>query len=435
LRISIKIKANKDNLVKGLPHMLLDYGYDQIDLALPPSTPWEVIKPAALEPLADPLQSIINALQNPINCPPLGQIVKANEKVCLLVNDSTRVARSELFLPPLIDTLIDAGIDKEDLSIVFTNGTHRPLTKAEMTELAGEYAAGLVAMYNHDSKDSAGLIYVGETSFKTSVYVNRMVMEADRRILTGSVVHHFFAGFGGGRKALIPGVAGWETIQKNHSLMLDDRACSGNLAGNPVHEDLLEAALMVGGDFIVNTVLNERKELLGVFAGAMIEAHAAACRLADQANGVKLNRLADVVIASCGGHPKDINLYQAHKALDNAMAALKPGGKLILLAKCPEGVGSDHYLKWASSYRTLPELEAALSKEFVLGGHKAYTIARLLQRGSVYLLSALPPEQSRMLGFTPIASLEEGIKLVYGANQDLFTYLIPQGSLSVPSYH
>lgn len=414
--------------------MLLNYGYDQIKLSLPPSTPWEVIKPAALEPLEDPLQSIIDALQNPINSPPLEQIVKAGEKVCLLVNDSTRVARSELFLPPLIDTLIDAGIDKKDLTIVFTNGTHRPLSKAEMTELAGEYAAGLVAMYNHDSKDSAGLVYVGETSFKTPVYVNRMVMEADRRILTGSVVHHFFAGFGGGRKALIPGVAGWDTIQKNHSLMLNDRACSGSLAGNPVHEDLLEAALMVGGDFIVNTVLNERKELLGVFAGAMIEAHAAACRLADQANGVKLNRLADVVIVSCGGHPKDINLYQAHKALDNAMAALKPGGKLILLAKCTEGVGSDHYLQWALRYRTLPELEVALSKEFVLGGHKAYAIARLLQRGSVYLLSDLPPEQSRMLGFTPIASLEEGIKLVYSANQDLFTYLIPQGSLSVPSY-
>lgn len=414
--------------------MLLNYGHEQLKLSLPPATPWEVIKPAALEPLEEPLQSIIDALQNPINSPPLKQIVRVGEKVCLLVNDSTRVARSELFLPPLIDTLIGSGIDKEDLSIVFTNGTHRPLTKAEMTELAGEYAASLVAMYNHDSKDSAGLVYVGETSFKTPVYVNRMVMEVDRRILTGSVVHHFFAGFGGGRKALIPGVAGWDTIQKNHSLMLDDRARSGNLAGNPVHEDLLEAALLVGGDFIVNTVLNERKELLGVFAGAMVEAHSAACQLADQANGVNLNRLADVVIASCGGHPKDINLYQAHKALDNAMAALKPGGKLILLAKCNEGVGSENYLQWASRYRTLPELEAALSKEFVLGGHKAYAIARLLQRGNVYLLSDLLPDQARMLGFTPIASLEEGVELVYSAGQDLFTYVIPQGSLSVPRY-
>jgi lactate racemase len=414
--------------------MLLNYGYDQLKLSLPPSTPWEVIKPAALEPLADPQQSIIEALQNPINSPPLDQIVKAGEKVCLLVNDSTRVARSELFLPPLIDTLIAAGIDKKDLSIVFTNGTHRPLSRAEMIEQVGEYAAGLAAMYNHDSKDTAGLVYVGETSFKTPVYVNRMVIEADRRILTGSVVHHFFAGFGGGRKALIPGVAGWDTIQKNHSLMLDDRACSGSLTGNPVHEDLLEAALMVGADFIVNTVLNERKELLGVFAGAMVEAHAAACRLADQANGIKLNRLAGVVIASCGGHPKDINLYQAHKALDNAMAALKPGGKLIFLAKCPEGVGSDNYLQWASRYKTLYELEAALSKDFVLGGHKAYAIARLLQRGRVYLLSDLPSEQARMLGFTPLASLEEGVELVYSANQELFTYVIPQGSLSIPRY-
>jgi lactate racemase len=414
--------------------MHLKYGFTELKLKLPPGAPWESIGCVPFEPVKDSLAAISSALEDPIGSPPLSEIVRPGEKVCLLVNDSTRVARSELFLPPLIRELLSAGINKKDIFIVFTNGTHRPLSKAEMVELAGEYAAGNVAMYNHDSRNEAGLVHLGETTFGTPVYVNRKVMEADRRILTGSVVHHFFAGFGGGRKALIPGAAGWETIRKNHSLMLDDRARSGNLAGNPVHEDLLEAALMVGGDFILNTVLNEQKELLGVFAGEMVAAHMAACALVDKINGIRLERLADVVIASCGGHPKDINLYQAHKTLDNAMAALKPGGQLVLLAKCPEGIGSENYEKWASRYQTLSEIEAALKKDFVLGGHKAYAIARLLQRGTVYLLSDLPDDLSRMLGFIPISTLEEGLEIIYNDNHKKLTYVMAQGSLCVPQY-
>ncbi len=413
--------------------MLIKYGDTKLELNLSSRTPWKLIEPSLYEPYENPEKAVLMAIRNPLNSLPLQQIVRPGETICLIVNDSTRIARSDLFLPIIVKELLDMGIRKKDIFIVFATGSHRPLGKTEMAELVGDYIANNVAMYNHDSKDSSALLNIGETSFGTPVIVNKKVVEADRRILTGSVVHHFFAGFGGGRKALVPGVAGWETIQKNHSLMLHDKARSGILDGNPVHEDLLEAASMVGCDLIINTVLNEYKEILGVFAGNMVIAHRAACALADRVYGVKLEKPADVVIASCGGHPKDINLYQAHKTLDNAMAALKIGGELILLAKCQEGIGSENYEKWALRYQNLDALENALKKDFVLGGHKAYAIAKLLQRGKVHLLSDLDPKIAGMLGFNPIASLEEGLNIVYENRKELFTYVLSQGSLVVPS--
>ncbi len=412
--------------------MKLAYGYESVNLQLPPGIPCEVLQTNPGKPLPEPKKALLEALRCPIASPPLHEIVRAGETVCLLVNDSTRVARSDFFLPVLIEELLQAGIREDDLFIVFTNGTHRLLKTHEMESLAGRSVASKIAMFNHDSKNSKELIFLGNTSFNTPVYINKKVMEADRRILTGSVVHHFFAGFGGGRKALIPGVAGWDTIQKNHSRLFDERAQSGRLEGNPVHEDLLEAARMVGGDFLLNTVLDHNNEILGIYTGDMIEAHLAACSMVEQVNGVEVDKLADVVITSCGGYPKDINVYQAHKTLDNAMKALKKGGQVILVARCNEGIGSEAYEQWAAKDYSLPELEAALRKNFALGGHKAFTMARLLQRGRVYLVSDLDSEDAHMLGFIPVSSLEEAVVEVYKKQKGFLTYVIPRGSIVVP---
>ncbi len=412
--------------------MKLAYGHQELNLDLPADVPIRQLGPAPAQPLAEPGKALLAVLRDPVASPPLREIVHSGESVCLLVNDSTRVARSEFFLPILIEELKETGINEKDIFIVFTNGTHRPLSKEEMASLVGDDVADNITMFNHDSKDEKELVYLGETSFKTPVYVNKRVISADRRILTGSVVHHFFAGFGGGRKALVPGVAGFETIRKNHSLLLEEGAESGKLEGNPVHEDLLEAALMVGCDFLLNTVLDEKKQILGFFAGDMVRAHLKACELVQKTNGVELDRLADVVIASCGGFPKDINVYQAHKTLDNCTRAMKPGGKMILLAECSEGIGSAAYEEWATRYRTVGEVEAALRNNFMLGGHKAYTVAKLLQKGDVYLVSSLDTEIAKMLGFIPAGSLESAVSEIYGDSRDQITYIIPQGSITFP---
>lgn len=414
--------------------MKLKYGNDYLFLDLPDETPRIVLEGAKTEAISNPEEAVSEELLNPIGSASLRDIVQAGETVCILVNDSTRLARSEIFLPVLIEELDRSGIDKDNIFIQFTNGTHRPMDHEEMTALTGERTAGMVAMYNHNSMDNEKLLFLGHTSFDTPVYINQRVMLADRRILTGSVVHHFFAGFGGGRKALVPGVAGWDTICKNHSLMFHQAARAGALKGNPVHEDLVEAALMVGGDFLINTVLNSDKDIIGIFAGDMLHAHHAACEMVEKVNGYQLEQLADVVIASCGGYPKDINLYQAHKTLDNALAAMKPGGQLVLLAQCRDGVGSELYEEWACKYSDIKTLEAALKENFVLGGHKAYKVAELLQKGKVYLVSDFEPDKARLFGFVPVSSLEEAVADIYSANPNLLTYIIPQGSTLVPRY-
>jgi lactate racemase len=412
--------------------MELKFGRKSIILELPPGLKARVLQTRASNPLEQPEKVLQGAIRCPVASAPLKEKVNKGDTVSILVNDSTRVARSEFFLPQLVNELKEAGIREKDIFIVFANGSHRALGELEMTALVGNQIASCIRLYNHDSLDDANLVHRGKTSFGTPVYVNKMVAEADRRILTGSVVHHFFAGFGGGRKALIPGVAGWETIRRNHSLLLDENARTGMLNGNPVHEDLLEAAQMVGCDFLLNTVLNEQKEILGIFAGDMINAHLAACELVEKINGVQLEKAADVVIASCGGYPKDINMYQSHKTLDNAMKALKPDGQMILLAECSEGIGSTAFEEWAYKYKSCEKMEENLRREFVLGGHKAYKVSKLLRQGKVYLVSDLDPQMAARIGFIPVSSLEEAVRIVYDEDKTADTVIIPQGSLVVP---
>ncbi|MBS4021252.1 MAG: nickel-dependent lactate racemase [Dethiobacter sp.] len=415
--------------------MYLNYGKEKLLLELPKGISWKEIKITEMPVLENPDESVREAIRRPIDSPPLRDIVKPGESVCLLVNDPTRVARSEVFLPVLIEEMKEAGVKEEDMFIVFTTGTHRTLDDDEMASLVGSDIAARIPMFNHDCYNDDELVSVGTTSRGTPVQVNKKVLAADRRILTGSIVHHFFAGFGGGRKALIPGVAGYETIKINHSLLLDDRSKIGVTIGNPAYEDQVEAALMVGGDFLLNVVLNEKKEFLGVYAGDMVTAHLKACEFVEKVYGCKIDALADVAIASSGGYPKDINIYQAQKTLENAVNAVKVGGSVILLAECPEGTGSQVYEKWARQYPCFEDLTDALRKDFHIGGHKAYVVARALQRARVYLVSSLSPDVVRALGFIPAESLQAAVEEVFSglsAGQDLLAYVMPQGSLTVP---
>jgi nickel-dependent lactate racemase len=262
------------------------------------------------------------------------------------------------------------------------------------------------------------------------------VLQADRRILTGSVVHHWFAGFGGGKKALVPGICGYETIRANHSLLLDPASRIAVLDGNPAAEDQLEAAQMIGGDFLVNTILDTDGDILGVFAGDMVLAHRQAC---DQAHRVYAGYRvapADVVLASCGGWPKDINVYQAQKSLENGALACRPGGVVILAAECREGIGSDTYWKWAQKYRSVNEIEQALRSNFDLGGHKAFAMARLTAEHRVVLLSSLPAETVHTLGFEAASTAEEAVAKAIALLPDtkgaVRAVIMPFASLTVP---
>jgi len=264
-------------------------------------------------------------------------------------------------------------------------------------------------------------------------YFHRRAVQCDHIICTGSISYHYFAGFGGGRKALFPGVSGFKTINQNHALMLEPGSGLGILEGNPVYEDQIEGAEFCRPSFLLNVVLNEEMDFLGVFAGDYIQAHKQGCRLVEQVYGVGMREKADVVIASCGGYPRDINVYQMQKTMGNARLAVREGGAVILLGECREGVGSDIYVEWMKKFKTPQAIEQEVRRKFEIGGHKAYAVTRLMKGVEFILVSSLPQELAKILFFTPARSIEEALYSVRrGNNAKPRICLMPQGGVTVP---
>lgn len=288
-------------------------------------------------------------------------------------------------------------------------------------------------MYNSSCKKSEDFVHLGETSFGTPVEVNKHAVEADVLIATGSVVHHFFAGFGGGRKAVLPGVASFDCVRKNHSLMLNPEAMIGQLEGNPIYDDQIEGVAMCPPTFLLNVVLNGEKEFTGIFAGNYITAHKAACDFVNKQNGVEIGEEADIVIATCGGFPKDINIYQSQKTMDNAVKAVKQGGVVILLAECREGSGSPVFDETVKTHDTLQSIEDSVRADFQIGRHKAYAVTRLMKKADFYLLSKIDDEFAKTAFFTPVHSMEEALEKAYAKmGKDAKIILMPHGSYTVP---
>lgn len=409
------------------------YGHSHMDFAVPEKLIAGELKMAEITPLADPKAAILDALRNPIDSVPLKEILKPGQTVAIIVNDTTRVANTKFFLPILIEEINAAGIKDEDISLVFALGAHRPMPEEEMISEVGEEIYKRFKNYNPDCKDQSQFVHVGDTSRGTPVWFYKKVMEADHIIGTGSIVHHFFAGFGGGRKALLPGVSYYETIRKNHSLMLEPNVQIGRLAGNPVYEDQMEGVKLHPLSFLINVVLNEKKEFLGVFAGNYNTAHLKACEMVDKAYGVEIDKEADLVIATCGGYPKDINVYQLQKTMDNAHCAVRQGGVVILLGECIEGSGSKAYEELMDRCRTPQAVEDDIRKDFQIGAHKAYSVTRLMKKATFILVSDLEPELAKKLLFTPAKSVEQAMQIAKGiVGENPSIILMPQGSYTVP---
>jgi lactate racemase len=411
----------------------MDYGKSEMRFSLDPSLVSGELKINKFPHLPDPIGAILEAVRYPINSRPLREIVKSGQTATFLVNDNTRVANSHVFMPVLLDELNSVGVRDEDMQIVFALGAHRAMTDDEMTELVGRDVARRIKMHNFDCKDESQFVNFGTTSRGTKVAFHRKVVESDHIICTGSIVHHFFAGFGGGRKALFPGVASYETIRQNHSLMLDPNAALGRLQGNPVYEDQIEGTEMCRPSFLLNVVLNESEEFLAVFAGDYIKAHLEACRFVESVYSPPLDHKADVVITSCGGYPKDINLYQLQKTMDNAWHAVREGGVVIILGECIEGSGSA-MAEQAMRECSCPDMMAdKLRENFQIGAHKSYAITRLMKKARYILVSSMDPEMAKLFLFTPARNMDEALALAFEmVGERPSIVLMPQGSLTVP---
>jgi nickel-dependent lactate racemase len=309
-------------------------------------------------------------------------------------------------MPAIFDELGRAGVRDEDVTVVFALGSHRGQTDEEREALVGPEIFKRARCLDGDPSDCVKL---GRTRRGTPVDVTRIVAEADRRICVSNIEYHYFAGYSGGAKALMPGVSTREAIEVNHGLMVLPEAKAGRLEGNPVREDLEEAVALCPIDFIVNVTLDEKKRIVNCVSGHFIKAHRVGCAFLDRLYLKPLKRRADVVVASQGGAPKDLNLYQTQKALDNAKEAVRPGGVIILVGSCREGFGEKVFEEWMLAAPNSASLIERVRTGFRLGGHKAAAIALVLERCDVYLVSEMNPKTVESVFLKPFSTVQEAL--------------------------
>lgn len=344
------------------------------------------------------------SLEHPISSKRLKDIVKPGEKIAIITSDVTRPMPTYKVMPELLSELAAGGVDFNDVTLVFALGSHRRQTEAEKKKLAGEFAYQRIHIVDSDPEDC---IHMGVTANGTPVDITRAVAEADRRIALGNIEFHYFAGYSGGVKAVMPGVSTPAAIQSNHKLMIRPESCAGRLEGNPVREDIEEAGRICPVDFILNVVLDEHKNIVKVVSGDPVAAHREGARFLDLLYTKEIEEQADIVIVSQGGAPKDLNLYQTQKALDNSKHAVKDGGIIILIGSCAEGYGERTFEDWMLHSESPAELVAKIRKEFILGGHKAAAIGMVLQRAEIYLVSHMDPVLVEKSFMKPYASAQQ----------------------------
>lgn len=375
-------------------------------------------------------EEVERALKNPIGLPRLKDIVKEGEKIVIITSDITRPMPSKIVLPLLLEELYEAHIPNEDIKIVFALGSHRKHSEEEKRYLVGDEIYEKIECIDSDVEDCT---HIGITSAGTPVDIFRPVVDADRRICLGNIEYHYFAGYSGGAKAIMPGVSTREAIQANHSMMVRKDAKAGTLDENSLRRDIDEVAKMLSIDFIVNVVLDEKKNIMKAVAGHHIEAHREGCKFLDQLYKIEMDHPADIVIVSPGGFPKDINVYQAQKALDNAQHAVRDGGIIILVASCKEGLGEHTFERWMTTAKSPDEMIVNIQKKFELGGHKAAAIAMVHQRARIFLISDLEDGFVRRIFLEPYGNIEEALSNAYSVlGEDAKVLIMPYGGSTLP---
>ncbi len=398
--------------------MMLGFGRGFVEL---PDTPsMEVVLPRELQKAGS--GEVVRALDNP-----LGKSLSdmCGKTAAVLVSDITRPSPSHLLLPPLKKRLDEMGIS--EIKVVFGLGTHRRMTHDEERLLLKDCHS-----LPHVQHDPAKCLKLGETLHGTPVEVFEDVAASDMIIATGNIEYHYYAGYSGGAKALLPGVSSKRSVEKNHELMRDPRSVSGRL-DSPVRQDMEEAAAIAGLDFILNVVLNSRKEIVRAVAGDFIEAHRTGTAVVDDMYK-RIVKPADIVVTCAGGRPKDLNLFQAHKALDNARGAAAPGGTIILLAECSEGFGNGVFERWVCEAKSPEDCIDRFGKEYEFGGHKAAFIARDSLRHELILVSAMPSEQVRKCFFKPAKTLVDALAMAWNRHgKDARMLVLPHGNITLAS--
>lgn len=370
---------------------------------------------------------IKQALSQPIGTPSLGDLIKNKHarNAVIIVNDITRPTPYADMLPPLLKEIEAAGIERSNIELVVALGIHRPHTDEENISIFGKEICNNYKVSNHDCDND--LCFLGSLHNGMELVINRKVAEADLLITTGLIGLHYFAGYSGGRKSILPGVAARSLIEANHRMMSDPRACLGNYQDNPVNDIMLQAARMAGVDFILNVVTSSKDRIVYASAGDLEQAWMEGVLHCEEMEVFPIDQKADIVIAGCGGYPKDINMYQSQKALDAAALAVKPGGTILLLAECSEGLGEETFAEWIENADCPEDIERRFHEKFELGGHKAYAICRTLKQCKVMLSSELPDETVLDMFLEPVNNLQDTIdNLLIHYGSEALVWLMPE---------
>ncbi len=415
-------------------HIELAYGQDSVRFAVDENS-YQVLTHKGLseQPLTD--AQIGSALDAPIESPPLDEFLNSGESVLIVVSDATRATASTQIVNLLVRRLVQAGISAINIAIIFSTGIHRGVSPDEKRELLTPFILQRIRTIDHDAYDSKQLVAIGQTASGTPVELNRALQEFTHVIQTGAIGFHYFAGFTGGRKSICPGLASAQTIETTHMLALDFEqggrragVGTGLLEGNAVHEECERIAGMIEPSFGVNAVVDESGLAVQIYAGHWRDAHRAGCRqyLADHSIEIESRR--EVVVVSCGGSPYDINLIQAHKALEMASYACEPGGTIILLAECPDGLGRKDFLKWFDTENS-SSLKRRLRESYEVNGQTAWSLMSKAERFRVLLVSSLAEDDVRRMNMTPARSLDEAMLQVNSAARG---YVLPRGASLLP---
>jgi len=415
----------------------LNYGRNGLDVHLPDSV--DVLRTRFQPGIPDEARAITQALQEPIASLPLASLVKHGDRVTIVHTDITRATPNDRILPVLLEMLQGAGVESTDITLLNGLGTHRRQTDTELRKMLGDQIVENFLCLQHDCNDDSSLVSLGETTLGNPVRINRHYMESDVRILTGFIEPHFFAGFSGGPKAVLPSLAGKESVFSNHGLdmIAHPLATWGVTQGNPIWEEMREVALRTEPTFLLNVALNTNREITAVFAGDMLAAHASGCAYVKQNAMVAVDEPYDIVITTNSGYPLDQNLYQSVKGMSAASQIVCPGGAIIIATACEDGLPDHglyaHLLAEAGSPHEI--LEMVSQPGFNVQDQWQIQIqAQIQQQAEVYVYSdGLSDDQLRRALFTPCRDIETTLKkLLTDLGDGARICVMPEGPQLIP---
>lgn len=407
----------------------LSYGTSSVSISLPADA-YDLVKYNGDERASSSI-SLDAILEGPINSPPLTELAKGKQNAVILISDGSRLCPTHTFIDLIVDRLLRGGMRPDQVTIIVALGLHRKHTEEELKQLVGPAVYTRVRVVNHSALPE-DCVFIGRTSRGTPIEINRTVVEADLRIAIGNIEPHRLVGMSGGVKALVPGVASSRCIEAHHSMSQQYEAQPGDVQ-NPLHEDLVEAERLVPLDFLVNVIVNQQKTILHAVCGHVQEAHRMGLALTKGLFNLNVDKLYDLVIVSPGGHPKDIQLYQTVKTLENASQITKPGGCIVCIARCEEHYGNGELQSWIETIQEPNVMLERLNQRFVIGAHKVEHIQKLVRKHHVYLYSEMPDSIVRLIGFEPVRELDSLLNTKL-ADPAIDTAVMPYGALTFPTY-